>query len=332
MLRMGPLHAAREAMSYILDALKRAERERKQGQVSVLDEIPTAQVAAAPARRLPRVWLPVAIGVVVLALLVYTVAAWRHHDGKDAVAPQLIAGTPPAAPAGLAPPPPPPPPSAARPDAPPAAAPAATIEDGAKIATLDDVYGEPPPAPPGGPAAGQAPGPPPDAGISPPPGPPPGADAGQLRHMPRPPPTTTIPPPDSAAAPGPDSASQAPPPAPAPAPANDNAAADVTQAQAQQAQDDSAPAQTSAQDQLRQTAGQEQPLREMPESFRANFPAFTVDVHAYNNNPQRRFVMVSGKRYHEGDTLAEGPRIVAIVPNGMVLDWQGQQVLYAINH
>jgi len=39
-------------MSYILDALKRAERERKQGQVSVLDEIPTAPVTGEPRRRL----------------------------------------------------------------------------------------------------------------------------------------------------------------------------------------------------------------------------------------------------------------------------------------
>ena len=37
-----------------------------------------------------------------------------------------------------------------------------------------------------------------------------------------------------------------------------------------------------------------------------------------------------GKRYHEGDTMAEGPRIIAIVPEGLVLDWQGEQVLYAI--
>jgi len=41
-------------------------------------------------------------------------------------------------------------------------------------------------------------------------------------------------------------------------------------------------------------------------------------------------VMINGKRYREGDTLAEGPRLIAIVPEGMVLDWQGQQVLYAI--
>ena len=63
-------------------------------------------------------------------------------------------------------------------------------------------------------------------------------------------------------------------------------------------------------------------LQEMPENFRAGFPALTVDVHVYNSDPQRRFVLVGGKRYHEGDTLAEGPRIVSIVPDGLVFDWQ----------
>ncbi len=69
----------------------------------------------------------------------------------------------------------------------------------------------------------------------------------------------------------------------------------------------------------------------MPENYRANFPAFTVDVHVYNRDPRRRFVMINGKRYHEGDTLAEGPRILAIVAEGIVFDWQGQQVLYAMS-
>jgi general secretion pathway protein B len=73
-------------------------------------------------------------------------------------------------------------------------------------------------------------------------------------------------------------------------------------------------------------------LQEMPENFRAGFPVFNVDVHAYNSDPQRRFVLINGKHYREGDTLAEGPRIAAIVPEGIVFDWQGQRVLYALSH
>jgi len=160
-----------------------------------------------------------------------------------------------------------------------------------------------------------------------PPGPPPGGDRGQMRRGP--PPPTTVPP---QGATGGDNANavaanqMAPPPGNEAAPPEDTAAASA-------APDTSVPPPpTSAQEQIQQAPTEQRQLREMPENFRANFPAFTVDVHAYNNNPQRRFVLISGKRYHEGDTMAEGPRIVSIVPEGLVLDWQGQQVLYAISH
>ncbi|HWY24808.1 MAG TPA: hypothetical protein VNX47_07805, partial [Nevskia sp.] len=119
-------------MSYILDALKRAERERKQGQVSVLDEIPSAP-AMESRRRLPRLLIPIAAGVVVLAL-VFALIVWRHHGSGTAA-------QPPVAVAPLAPAPPPPVPIQ---EQPPPQAPTATIEDGGKLATLDDVYQAPP--------------------------------------------------------------------------------------------------------------------------------------------------------------------------------------------
>jgi len=92
MLRMEPLHAAREAMSYILDALKRAERERKQGKVSVLDEIPLGTANAEPARRLPAGWLPVVVIVVLAALVAYALLTRRQH--KDTVAPIAASAAP----------------------------------------------------------------------------------------------------------------------------------------------------------------------------------------------------------------------------------------------
>ncbi|MFI4981631.1 MAG: hypothetical protein ACHQIO_14890, partial [Nevskiales bacterium] len=150
-------------MSYILDALKRAERERKQGQVSVLDEITTTQPAAGQKRRLPTWLVPAVLVVVVLALLIYTLMAWRHR-GKDAT----TASVPPPAPAqgaaagSFQPPPRPAAPSVAVPhDVPPAQA--ATIEDGGKIATLDDVSEAPQPPP------GDQPPPDRTAGRTPPP-------------------------------------------------------------------------------------------------------------------------------------------------------------------
>jgi general secretion pathway protein B len=72
-------------------------------------------------------------------------------------------------------------------------------------------------------------------------------------------------------------------------------------------------------------------LREMPPAYRAEFPAITVDVHAYNDDVTRSFVMLSGKRYKAGDTIAEGPRIADIVPEGIIFDWRGERVLYSLN-
>ncbi len=278
-------------MSYILDALKRAERERKQGQVSVLDEIPSAPVME-PQRRLPRLLIPIAAGVVAVALVVALIV-WRHHGDSKAA-------QPPVAVAPLAPAPPPPPVPAQAPPQPPTA----TIEDSGKLATLDDVYQAPP-------QGGPQPGAPPAGQFGPPPGPPPGA-AGMPQRRSAPP--ADLPQPDTQGTAPPDAgtvqSADVPPP--------DAAAPDV------------APPPAPAQDQIQPAPQQQRQLKEMPENFRANFPAFTVDVHAYNSDPNRRFVLIGGKRYREGDTLAEGPRIVGIVPEGIVFDWQGQQVLYAI--
>jgi general secretion pathway protein B len=71
-------------------------------------------------------------------------------------------------------------------------------------------------------------------------------------------------------------------------------------------------------------------LHQMPEAFQAQFPTFTVGVHAYDPDPKHRFTIIDNRSYREGDTLPQGPRIEAIVPEGIVFDWNGQRVLYAI--
>ncbi|MGH8505259.1 MAG: general secretion pathway protein GspB [Stenotrophobium sp.] len=71
-------------------------------------------------------------------------------------------------------------------------------------------------------------------------------------------------------------------------------------------------------------------LKDMPQEYRSAFPTLTVDVHSYDPHPGKSFVMVNGRNYHAGDTLAEGPRIVSIVVNGIVFSYRGQQVLFTI--
>lgn len=72
------------------------------------------------------------------------------------------------------------------------------------------------------------------------------------------------------------------------------------------------------------------PLSEMPPGYRADFPAFNVDVHVYNDAHERRFVLLNLRRYREGETTQEGPKIIEIQPNGIVFDFRGERVLFQL--
>ena len=63
---------------------------------------------------------------------------------------------------------------------------------------------------------------------------------------------------------------------------------------------------------------------------RADVPRRTVEIHVDEKDPQRCFVMINGRRYRAGERLAEGPALLEIVPEGMVLEYRGQKVLYTL--
>lgn len=73
------------------------------------------------------------------------------------------------------------------------------------------------------------------------------------------------------------------------------------------------------------------PLRDMPSSYRAEFPALSILVHSYDANPAARFVRIGGHRYKEGEVLAEGPRLLEIVSKGLVLEYRGERVIYPLD-
>ncbi len=73
------------------------------------------------------------------------------------------------------------------------------------------------------------------------------------------------------------------------------------------------------------------PLNETPAAYRAAFPIVTIQVHSYDPSPAARFVRINGYRYVEGESLQAGPKIVEIIANGLVLDWQGERVIYPLN-
>ncbi len=72
------------------------------------------------------------------------------------------------------------------------------------------------------------------------------------------------------------------------------------------------------------------PLSDMSAAYQATFPQWVMEVHVYDAQPQRRFAMIGGQRYHEGDALPQGARLVGIVPEGLVVDFRNETVLYPI--
>jgi general secretion pathway protein B len=256
-------------MSLILDALKRAERERNADAVPAPGEVSVPAAGRARPRR--RWW----IAVTIVAVAVGTVLGWKAWRGKPArVAPPMVTQTPPAPPVIVARPAPPPAPL-------PAPSPA-VVPGTEAVASLDDLTDEPileaVPAPPG----------------------------------------------DAAAA------AVTPAPAPAPVPAKPEAQApEPTPSEPSAAPAEPAAAPAEIPPALTQPAPLRK-FREMPPDYRADFPALKIEIHVYEKARAQRFVMINGRKYREGERLSEGPQLVEIVPEGIVLEYRGEKVLYTL--
>ena len=292
-------------MSLILDALKRAERERRADAGAVLGDVPPG----APRSRRP------AIHLVVLAVLAFAVVAaivWAAHHGHRAGPSATPVVTRAATPAPQAVAPPPAPATMT-----PAPAPTPTPIPGTEsVGSLDEIAEEPPPEETPAPATeDEEPTPAPPAQPAPQRKPP--ASAAPTAKAPPPKAETPVPAPPAPAASEPRSQT----PAAQAAPAEEAPAAPTA----------AAPAEKPVPPALTQPASLPR-LREMPPEYRADFPALSVDVHVYDRVPSQRFVIVNGRHYREGEQMVEGPRIVEIVKDGIVLDYRGEKVLYTISH
>jgi len=56
-------------------------------------------------------------------------------------------------------------------------------------------------------------------------------------------------------------------------------------------------------------------------------PDMHLDIHVYSGQPADRFVFVNMSKYKEYATLAEGPVVTEITPDGVVLDYRGTAFL-----
>ena len=68
-------------------------------------------------------------------------------------------------------------------------------------------------------------------------------------------------------------------------------------------------------------------LQDLPASFRESAPKLRLEVLLYSDAPAERMVFINGRKYREGDTV-EGTAVVeTIVRDGAVLSYQGQRYL-----
>lgn len=58
-------------------------------------------------------------------------------------------------------------------------------------------------------------------------------------------------------------------------------------------------------------------------------PELRLSLHVYDATPANRYVLLNGSRLREGDFTAEGVRITAITPTGVVVEWRGRRMLLA---
>ncbi len=56
-------------------------------------------------------------------------------------------------------------------------------------------------------------------------------------------------------------------------------------------------------------------------------PEMTLELHVYSGTPAQRFVRINSASYRAGEILSEGPRVVSITEEGVILDSRGQEFL-----
>jgi general secretion pathway protein B len=68
-------------------------------------------------------------------------------------------------------------------------------------------------------------------------------------------------------------------------------------------------------------------LQEVRASGKIQLPDLHLDIHVYSAAPRDRFVFINMAKLREGSRLDEGPVVVEITPDGVVLEHQGQHFL-----
>ncbi|MCG7940794.1 MAG: general secretion pathway protein GspB [Candidatus Thiodiazotropha lotti] len=74
------------------------------------------------------------------------------------------------------------------------------------------------------------------------------------------------------------------------------------------------------------------PLHDMPGGFVSNLPEMNIDIHSYDPRPLKRYVLVNMEKYREGDYLAEGPLLIEILPEGVIMEHMGERFIFPLGN
>lgn len=286
-------------MSYILDALRKSERQRQTGQVPTLPAL-----ASDPApRRQP--WL----AVLVVALLLFNAVGlgylWFKGSNKMPAATEQVPTTS-ALPQSTGPAAETKAPSTIAKGAPPKAAKAPVPQTKPQVpgpahpAASGLASGPGFPAPPGRP--GTAGLPKPSGGV------PPGTPPSPLPvNPPAPLPAQALPAPPPLPSRGPAAERERPPMVAVPSP--------PMWPRERHADDDDSPRPA--------RPGDPPLLRTMPADFRERVPALKINLYAYSEAPAERFAIIDMKKYRVGDRIPGGALLLEMRADSLVLDLDG---------
>ncbi len=66
-------------------------------------------------------------------------------------------------------------------------------------------------------------------------------------------------------------------------------------------------------------------LYEMSSAYQRSVPPLHIDVHVYSQSAKKRFVIINGKKYHEGEAMESGAVLEAITFGGIVVAFQDKR-------
>jgi general secretion pathway protein B len=66
-------------------------------------------------------------------------------------------------------------------------------------------------------------------------------------------------------------------------------------------------------------------LQQMPPEMQRAIPPMAVTIHVYSPQESQRILFINNHEYHQGSLIEGGARVEAIVPDGVVLSYQGER-------